>query len=355
MDLDKIPSPWLVAELLTILAQKGEEYAQTKTGGELLARLKGTRFFQNGDRGLATAQLPAWISQNLSAASAALESQFEQKRLLEIWERWLLNLAHTDLEAGASGKQISVPPLFAEGFADKMGGDGERWFGAIVLGLAVVSPRIASILEACATDKTNRAVPTGAGERAGNNLAMGLPGLEGLPARWLAAELLLVLAEKGKERAQTHEGSQLLAQLGRTRFFKNGVLALAAAQVPRWLAVSQSAASAYHASIGGLPGQQGMLYAWEQWLWSLVEADLFAGELRLKIRVTDFVGGSTVTALGGNADLWFGAWVLALAQVSPRFAAFVGAIAPASAAPAAPAASEQVFDDVLGEEKSIQR
>jgi len=355
MDLDKIPSPWLAAELLTILAQKGEEYAQTKTGGELQTRLKATRFFQNGARAFVTAQLPAWISQNLLAASAALESQFGQRRLLEIWERWLLNLAHTDLEAGGSGKEIALPPLFAAEFAAQMGGDGARWFGAIALGLARLSPRIASILESCATDKANPAVSTGAGERAGNSLAMGLPGLEGLPARWLAAELLLVLAEKGKERAQTQAGSQLLAQLGRTRFFKNGVLAQAAAQVPRWLAVSLSAASAYHASIGGLPGQQGMLYAWEQWLWSLVEADLFAGELPLKIRVPDFVGGSTVTALGGNADLWFGAWVLALAQVSPRFAAFLEAIAPASAAPAAPAASEPVFDDVLGEEKSIQR
>ncbi len=355
MDLDKIPSPWLAAELLVLLAQKGEEYAQTKTGGELLGRLKGTRFFQNGERALATAQLPAWISQNLSAASATLESQFGQRRLLEIWERWLLNLAHTDLEAGASGKKISVPPLFAEGFAAEMGGDGARWFGAIALGLARLSPRIASILESCATDKANPAVPTGAGERAGYNLAMGLPGLEGLPGRWLAAELLLVLAEKGKERAQTQEGSQLLAQLGSTRFFKNGVLALAAAQVPRWLAVSQSAASAYHASIGGQPGQQGLLYTWEQWLWSLVEADLFAGELRLKIRVPDVAGSSTVTALGGNADLWFGAIALALAPVSSRFAAFLGAIAPAGAAPTAPVAPEPVFDDVLGEEKSIQR
>ena len=356
LDLDKIPSRWLAAELLAILAQKGEEYAQTKAGGDLLARLKGTGFFQNGARAFVSAQLPVWISQSLSAASSVLVSQVGKGRLLEIWERWLLNLAHTDLEAGASEKEISVPPLFAEGFADKMGGDGERWFGAIALGLALVSPRIAGILEACATDTPNpAATPTGTAERAGYSLTAGLAGLEGLSARWLAAELLLVLAQKGEERAETEAGSRFLAQLGRTRFFKNGVLALAGAQAPRWLAVSQSAASAYHASTGGLPGQQGMLYLWEQWLWSLVEADLFTGELRGKIRVPDFAGGSTVTALGGNADLWFGAWVLALAQVSPRFAAFVGAISPDSAAPAAPVAPEPVFDDVLGEEKSIQR
>ncbi|MBW4491611.1 MAG: hypothetical protein KME26_00575 [Oscillatoria princeps RMCB-10] len=355
IDLDKIPSRWLAAELLAILAQKGEEYAQTQAGGELLARLKGTGFFQNGARAFASAQLPVWISQSLSAASAALVSQVGKGRLLEIWERWLLNLAHTDLEAGASRKEISVPPLFAEGFADKMGGDGERWFAAIVSGLAVVSPRIAGMLEACATGTLKVAAPTGAAERAGYALATGLAGLEGLSARWLAAELLLVLAQKGEERATTEAGSRLLAQLGRTRFFKNGVLALAGAQAPRWLAVSQSAASAYHASTGGLPGQQGMLYLWEQWLWGLLEADWLAGELRGKIRVPDFAGGSTVSALGGNADLWFGAWVLALAQVSPRFAAVVGAIAPDSAAPAAPVAPEPVFDDVLGERRSIQR
>ncbi len=355
LDLEKIPSRWLAAELLALLAQKGEEYAQTKAGGDLLARLKGTRFFQNGARAFVSAQLPVWISQSLSAASSVLVSQVGKGRLLEIWERWLLNLAHTDLEAGASGKEISVPPLFAEGFADKMGGDGERWFGAIALGLAQVSPRIASILEACATAPHGAAVSTGTAERAGYSLAAGLAGLEGLSARWLAAELLLVLAQKGEERAETEAGSRLLALLGSTRFFKNGVLALAGAQAPRWLAVSQSAASAYHASTGGLPGQQGMLYLWEQWLWVLVEADLLGGELRGKIRVPDFAGGSTVSALGGNADLWFGAWVLALGQVSPRFAAFLEAIAPDSAAPAAPVAPDPVFDDVLGEEKSIQR
>lgn len=355
MELDKISSRSLAAELLAILAQKGEEYAQTQAGGELLARLKGTGFFQNGARAFASAQLPGWISQSFSAASGARESLFGKGRLLEIWERWLLNLAHTDLETGASRKEISVPPLFAEGFADKMGGDGERWFAAIVSGLAAVSPRIAGMLEACATGTPKVAAPTGAAERAGYTLSAGLTGLEGLSARWLAAELLLVAAQKGEERATAAAGSRLLAQLGRTRFFKNGVLALAAAEAPRWLAVSQSAASAYHGSIGGQPGQQGMLYAWERWLWDLLEADWLAGELRGKIAVPDFAGTGTVSALGGNADLWFGAWVLALAQVSPRFAAFLEAIAPDSAAPAAPVAPEPVFDDVLGEEKSIQR
>ena len=47
MDLDKLPSRWLAAELLAILCQKGEEYAQTKAGTELVNKLKANPWFKN--------------------------------------------------------------------------------------------------------------------------------------------------------------------------------------------------------------------------------------------------------------------------------------------------------------------
>ncbi len=360
IDLEKIPSSWLVAELLAILAQKGEEYARTPAGSKLLDRLKKTQFFQKGAIATATAHLPEWIAQNLSNASAVLDSQVGQGYLLEIWQRWLLSLVHADLEANALSHTITPPPLLAKGFTAEMGSDAKRWFGAIALGLACLSPRIAGILKEISDRAWGASAIFGSkllaakADAASYDLAAALPGFDALPARWLAAELLLLLALLGEERARTEEGSQLLRQLGSTRFFKNGVLALAAASAPRWLAVTQSAASAYHASVGGQPGEEGLLHFWEQWLWNLAEAELEAGGLRRKIQIPDFSGGALVAALGMNGDRWFGALVLGLARLSPALAAVLEAIAPNARAPQ-PAAPVPVFDDVLGEGRSIQR
>lgn len=345
LDLDRIPAPWLAAELLTLLAQIGEEYAATSAGKELRDRLQTTQLYRNGASAFTQAQLPHWIWQKLSEANATLRDRVGEGHLLEIWERWLFDLAHTDVEIEGNLPTIAISPLFKSGFSEEMGVDGGRWFGAILLGLAAIAPRFASGIEACSARSPHTGVADSA-TPASYTLSTGLSGLEALPARWLVVELLLGLAGKGWQRSRTPGGEQLLAQLGRTRFFKNGVLAMASAQAPRWLSVSQSAAAAYHASVGGSPGQQGLLYFWEQWLWSVGNCS---------IPIAPFSGDATCEALGMDGDRWFGAIVLGLAEVSPRLNALLEAIAALPAPAPIPSAPTPTFDDILGEPKSLQR
>jgi hypothetical protein len=361
IDLDKIPSRWLVAELLVILCQRGEEYAQTEPGNQLLNQLKTTRFFQNGVIAFASAQIPNWIADSNKSANTILGGQ----SLLYIWEQWLLSLVPADIEAEQKKEEISVPPFLAETFISKLGGSADRWFAGLVLGLAVISPRIAAVVGAIATQSLH--TPTLEDNKAGEasyTLATGLLGLDKLPARWLVVELLLILCQKGHEYAGTEQGSQLLNQLSRTRFLENGILALASAQAPRWLTISQSAAAAFHSSLGMQTGQGGLLYIWEQWLWSLIPAELKADELNNEICVPNYSGEALVAELSMDAGRWFSSSVLGLTLVSPRIAATVEAIALlpddaiAAQAPAAPVKMpppQFSFNDVIGEKGSIQR
>ncbi|MBD0363173.1 MAG: hypothetical protein ICV55_10445 [Coleofasciculus sp. C3-bin4] len=346
IDLDKIPSRWLVAELLVILCQRGEEYAQTEPGNQLLNQLKTTRFFQNGVIAFASAQIPNWIADSLKGATIILGGQ----SLLYLWEQWLLSLVPADIEADQKKAEISVPPFLAETFVSKLGGSADRWFAGIVLGLTLISPRIAAVAGAIATQSPR--TPTLEDNKAGEasySLATGLLGLDKLPARWLVVELLLILCQKGHEYARTQQGSQLLKQLSRTRFLENGILALASAQAPRWLTISHSAAAAFHSSLGMQTGQGGLVYIWEQWLWSLIPAELKAGELKTEILVPPSPGEALVAQLSMDAQRWFASSVLGLTLISPRIAATVEAIAaqaPAAAVKMPPPLFS--FNDVIG-------
>jgi hypothetical protein len=151
--LDMIPARWLVAELLTAVAQVGEAQAQTETGRALLDRLGRTRFFKNGVVAMASAQAPRWILSGLAATSglhAALGGQTGQGQLLYIWERWLLGLADGDIESDGAAARVHVPELALQSFASELGTSADRWFGNLVLGLAALSPRVATTLEAIA-------------------------------------------------------------------------------------------------------------------------------------------------------------------------------------------------------------
>lgn len=345
LDLDQIPCSCLVAELSVILAQQGKLYAQTPPGSELLQQLQRTRFFHNGVRAFSQASVANWIAKSLFTTNPGLE----KGHLLDIWEQWLLSLVETDLESGELN-QVFTPPLCSEAFTAKPTGDGDDLFAKIMLGLAVVSPRIAAILKVIAGDHVSSG-----GENqttaASDTLSI-LSGLDTLAVRWLVLELLLILRQKGDKFAQTSQGSQLLCQLRRTRFFKNGVLALAAAQAPRWLAVSQSTAWAFHAKLGGEPGKQGLLYVWEQWLWSLHQPDWRASGVNLKsLPLTE----ALISEVAIDAEQWFTEIILGLGVVSPRIAAIlktIAAIAPISAVISQP----QVFvEDVMSEGSSMQR
>ena len=353
IDLDKIPSRWLVAELLVILCQRGEEYAKTEPGKQLLNQLKTTRFFHNGVIAFSSAQIPNWIADSLKGANIILDGQ----SLLYLWEQWLLSLVPADIEADQKKEELSVPPFLAETFVSKLGGSADRWFAGLVLGLAVISPRIAAVAGAIATQSPR--TPTLEDNKAGEasySLATGLLGLDKLPARWLVVELLLILCQKGHEYAGTEQGSQLLKQLSRTRFLENGILALASAQAPRWLTISQSAAAAFHSSLGMQTGQGGLLYIWEQWLWSLIPADLKVGALKTEILVPPSPGEALVAQLSMDAQRWFASSVLGLTLISPRIAATVEAIAAQAPAAAVKMPPPQFsFNEVLGEKGSIQR
>ena len=352
MDLDKIPSSWLVAELLVFLAQKGEDYALTDVGSKLLGQLRQTRFFHNGSIALMSGHLPSWINNILLSEERVLGSDKGKYHLLSIWQQWLLSLVETDIEAPDEGKTILVPPFMPRKFVDKLGLDGARWFGALLLGLAVISPRMAQGLNAIAARAPE--VPDPKDDtplKASYTLATGLPGLDAIPVRWLVLEILLIICQRGDQYSQTQEGCQLLIPLKRTRFFKNGLLAFATAQAPRWLVVSHSAASAYQASLGGQIGQGGILYTWEQWLWSLTENQPSTPPPQAE--VTE----AFLKKIGMDAQLAFVDTILGLSLVSPAIEVILNAIA--AIAPNIPQTqippSPTKVSDVIGENGTLQR
>jgi len=398
IDLDKIPARWLIAELLTRLCQHGTNYAQTPQGNELLTQLSRTQFFKNGVYAFSSAQVPAWITSSLSMANTILAAQIGQRHLLSIWEEWLFDLAQTDIELGDGGCR-DVPVERLEDRGDRgvhselnKGGFGtnvtinrdkkvpkpaptnpvpyqrsegsilntqnpEQWFAGLLLGLAQVSPRMANCFRAIATqDSTIPTVDNTIAAQASYSLTTGLPGLDALPGRWLVVELLILLAQQGDTYSRTESGSQLLNQLSRTRFFKNGVLAFASAQAPRWLVISQSAAAAYHSSLGVQMGQGGLLHVGERWLWTLVPNTLNIKGMDNPVSVSNAATKAFVCELGMDAQRWFVGILLGLIQVSPKMAAWVKAIADQAPPPPTPTpASPVMFDDVLNEGGSLGR
>lgn len=353
IDLDKIPTRWLMAELLIVIAQRGEEYAQTLPGSTLLEQLKQTIFYKNGTVALTSAQLPGWISESLTIANTILGGSTQTPgthRLLYIWERWLLSLVEIDVEAEEVGKQIFVPPFLAEAFVAKLGMDTDRWFGSLMLGLSVLSPRIGKTLAAIAELATPTPFADAKAGGAGYTLATALPGLNFLPVRWLVVELLVVLAQIGKEYADSETGKQLSDRLSRTRFFKNGVVGLASAQVLRWLQISQSTATTFANSIGAATGMGGMLIFWELWLWSLLPDNS-----NIQSHVPNNSAREALSAeLGMNGDLWFEAIILGLAVMSPKIEAVLEAIATLAPEPLTrPSQTQAPVEDIIGESKSI--
>lgn len=353
IDLDKIPTRWLVAELLIVIAQTGEEYAQSLPGSRLLEQLKHTIFYKNGTVAFSSAQLPGWISESLTIANTILGGTSQTsgtQRLLYIWEQWLLSLVGTDVEAEEVGKQIFVPPFLAEAFVAKLGIDADRWFGSLLLGLSVLSPRIGKTLVAIAELATPIPVADAKAGSAGYTLATALPGLNFLPVRWLVVELLVVIAQIGNEYAGSETGKQLSERLSRTRFFKNGVVALASAQVPRWLQISQSTANAFASSIGAVTGMGGMLIFWEWWLWSFVPDN---SNIQISV-ANNFAREALSAELGMNGDRWFEAIILGLGVMSPRIKAILEAIATlAPEVVTRPSPTQAPVEDIVGESKSI--
>lgn len=197
----------------------------------------------------------------------------------------------------------------------------------------------------------------GSAAQASYSLVAGLAGLDMLPARWLVAELLTAVCQAGEARADSEAGRALLERLGRTRFFKNGVVAFASAQAPRWILSGLSATSGLHAAMGGQLGQGQLLYIWERWLLGLADADIEQGGAASEVRVPYVHLQSFASTLGTQADRWFANLLLGLALLSPRVASALEQIAARAPEPP-PAAGDPPRapgDDVLGEDGSLGR
>jgi hypothetical protein len=109
---------------------------------------------------LASAKVPRWLQISQSAAAAfatSIGAETGKGGMLAFWEQWLWSLLPVDVvfqKPGfleKPGFSTEVPDNSArEALTAELGMNGDRWFEAIVLGLAVVSPRVAAILEALA-------------------------------------------------------------------------------------------------------------------------------------------------------------------------------------------------------------
>jgi hypothetical protein len=358
MDLEKIPMRWLVAEIMVKLCQIGEEYAKSEAGTKLLEQLRPTPFFKNGVSALEQAQFPDWIANTLSIVKSVLKGDKGKSSLLYLWESWWFSLAGVDLERGEIGSIIGMEKhlFLAEEFVTELGKGSDRWFANLILGLAQLSPSIAANLQNLATQTPNISDSlTDRSLQASYNLTTGLSGFDLLSARWLVVEILLLITQKGREYISIEAGSQFLDRLSCTRFFKNGVIAFASAQVPRWLAISQYAANAYYESLGVPSNSRGIFYYWENWLWNLGGMDLNLAKVN-NITPSIDIPETLPNQQGMDAEQWFGAIAMGLVQLSPRIATKLQDIA--AQAPTPPTKNSRsliTIDDILGEAGSLQR
>ena len=143
---DFIPARWLVIEILLIIAQIGDKYAQTKDGQNLLSRLNRTRFFKNGIIAFTEAKVPRWLDISQSAITAYYSStgiSTGNNGLLNLWEFWLWSLVPNQLEISSINSVFKISSTTTELFIKDVGMDRERWFTAIILGLGKLSSRMA--------------------------------------------------------------------------------------------------------------------------------------------------------------------------------------------------------------------
>lgn len=365
MDLDTIPSRWLIVEILTLLAIIGDDYSQTKPGNKTLQDLEKTVFFQQGVTAFNSGGIPQWMLITLST----IQTYLGQKFVLELWEQWLYSLGSTDLEHEKNPETILMSPLFPSPWISQQNNQTERWFSNIILGLKQINPSFSEQLETLISQtskppknpafglgllpfinpKNNQETPIITPEK-DITLITGLSSFDILPARWLVVELLFMIAAQGNQYSTEKLGIELSSKLQRTRFFKNGILALASAQFPRWLIVTHQAASAFHTDTGGTLETQGLLYFWEKWLWSLNSQPL-----------PNLVNYHTLTETliqnnGMDVEKWFLDLILGLALISPRISAFIQTLAEISPIISPqPTIVKTPSEDILNSNLSLQR
>jgi len=185
-----------------------------------------------------------------------------------------------------------------------------------------------------------------------------LTGLEILPAKWLVAELVLAVCERGLHAAEQKETQVFIEKLRRTQFFKNGVLVTASSQFVHWIMISLSISSGLQAVSGSKLKTSRMLYSWEDWLFNLVDKDIeipgHADNLQYKSEYTNEV---IIEKLGMEPERWFLFLLLGLMQVSPRINSVIKQVADKvpDAQPQTEKKTNNRVKKVLKEKGSLQR
>ncbi|CAD5953630.1 hypothetical protein NO108_03080 [Planktothrix rubescens] len=364
-DLDTIPSRWFIAEIITLLAIIGNDYSQTKFGNKILHKLKKTDFFKVGMKAFNSANISHWLITSLST----IQTYLGKKLGLEVWEQWLYSLEKTDLETEKKSETILISPLISSDGVSQQNIPTEDWFCYIILGLKQISPTFSNQLETLIFPASAQLNNSSFGSRLFKfippktnpenqaitlekiiTLTTGISSFDTLPARWFIVEVLLILADHGNQYSTQKQGIELCSKLQRTRFFKNGVIALASAQFPRWLIVSHQAASAFHTDTGESLETQGLLYFWEKWLWSLNSQPL------PNILNYHTLTENLIQKNGMNAEKWFVDIILGLTLISPRIAAFVHSMAETAPAISLESASVKTpLENILNSNLSLQR
>lgn len=192
------------------------------------------------------------------------------------------------------------------------------------------------------------------------NLMKGIEGFELLPSRWLVAEIILSLCESGYEIAQEPEKQEMIRNLQRTIFFKNGTMIVAGSQMINWLSISTSISS----SLRSLTGQSGkgsgrMMQHWEKWLLNMIQADIENMESKgVEVEIDERPSFDVILSkIGGAPDRLFLYFILGVMEISPRIKSVLNQVC--QGVPVGEAMDDedptQMFADILNEKGSLQR
>lgn len=151
-------------------------------------------------------------------------------------------------------------------------------------------------------------------------LLAGLASLEVIPSKWIVSELIITCCNLGYKHAITKEGSDVLAKLSRTRFFKNGVLIFQGTQFVQWIKLALSISSGINAFTDGKPKEGMMLERWEQWLFNLVDQDIESPDFKYKEVEfpTPNEFKTVLNVMANDTEKWFSYFILGLGKLSPR-------------------------------------
>ena len=189
-------------------------------------------------------------------------------------------------------------------------------------------------------------------------ILIGLAGLDMIPSKYLVAELILNLCDKGHQLADAPERQKFVNNLLRTKFFKNGVLLLAASHLINWVMVSLSISSGLQAVTGNKAKHQGMLQTWEDWLINLAGLDIEEPEHQSTNGIFNGEAGfeSVISKLGVEPEKWFLYFVVGLMEVSPKLHSLLEQIcANAPEIKKTGSKKKRVVKRILNEKGSLQR